>query len=1048
VAISSNRYVWGCPGANSGTGRAFFYLGSESSPSEIYRPADDRKLGDQFGYSVAIGGTDIVVGAPYSEYNSKPRAGLTYQFGANSDGSVGYKGILLAGNEANSQLGTAVAISDRNCIVSEPGAGAGKALVLNLNPVSIDDFIVFLLQASDGEVGDNFGNSVAISGKTAVVGAWGDDDVATDAGAAYVFVRGSNNWSQQQKLRADDGRQDDHFSEHAVAIEGNTIVVGAYSWDLAVNGDNAGAAYIFTRSGTVWTRETALFGESAQNFGIGIGLSGNSVLVGARGADAQGIARTGAAYVYRLDCTAPHATKALASTGSGTSSNMSLCPGSGVVISSYVSNEAGASLSRQWCKDGVPIPGPNASGNDYAVNNVSASDVGRYDVVISNACGSEISTPFILSIATFSISPSSGNFGAGGSDGSISVTSAGDCTYTAVPSASWIKITSNESGIPPKNIGFHVDPNTGPNQRTGTITIADKTFTVAQDGLNCGYSITPSAQNFSAAGNTSSVNVTATTGCAWTAVSNDNWLTITSGSNGTGNGPVNYSVAANTGPARTGTLTVAGQTVTVTQANGCTYALNPTAQTFPASIAAGAVNVTTVAGCAWTALSNASFISITSNNSGTGNGTVNYSVGANTSTSSRAGTLTIAGQTFTITQDGAIATTPAVQFSAASYNIGEGDQRVTLNVTRSGDAGSAASVSFATSDSAGAQNCNVITGVASSRCDYERGIGTVKFAAGETSKAISIFIIDDSYLEGTETFSVSLSNPSGTSLGAQSTTDIVVADNESANGVNPSDTAGFFVRLHYLDFFAREPDSGGLNFWTNEITSCGTNAPCLDNKRVNVSAAFYLSIEFQQTGYLVERIYKTAYGNASGTSTFGGSHQLSVPVVRLNEFLPDTQEIGQRVIVGQTGWEQLLENNKQAFTAGFVQRGRFTSAYPNSMTSAQFVDALNTNAGNPLSQSERDQLIGDLMAGAKTRAQALRAVAEDSDLISAESNRAFVLMQFFGYLRRNPNDPQDTDYTGYDFWLTKLNQFNGNFVNAEMVKAFISSAEYRQRFGP
>jgi hypothetical protein len=118
------------------------------------------------------------------------------------------------------------------------------------------------------------------------------------------------------------------------------------------------------------------------------------------------------------------------------------------------------------------------------------------------------------------------------------------------------------------------------------------------------------------------------------------------------------------------------------------------------------------------------------------------------------------------------------------------------------------------------------------------------------------------------------------------------------------------------------------------------------------------------------------------------------------------------------------------------------------MTPAQFVDTLNTNAGNPLSQSERDQLVNSLTSGAITRAQVLRAVAEDPDLNSAEFNRAFVLTQYFGYLRRNPNDPQDTDHTGYDFWLRKLNQFNGNFINAEMVKAFIISGEYQQRFGP
>jgi hypothetical protein len=168
----------------------------------------------------------------------------------------------------------------------------------------------------------------------------------------------------------------------------------------------------------------------------------------------------------------------------------------------------------------------------------------------------------------------------------------------------------------------------------------------------------------------------------------------------------------------------------------------------------------------------------------------------------------------------------------------------------------------------------------------------------------------------------------------------------------------------------------------------------------------------------------------------------------LNEFLSDTQKIGLGVIVGQGNWEQILENNKQAFTAEFVQRPRFSNAFPGSLTPAQFVDMLNANGGNPLSPAERDQLVSDLTSGAKTRAQVLRAVAEDPDLFNAESNRAFVLMQYIGYLRRNPNDPQDTDYTGYDFWLTKLNQLNGNFVAAEMVKAFITSSEYRQRFGP
>jgi hypothetical protein len=266
--------------------------------------------------------------------------------------------------------------------------------------------------------------------------------------------------------------------------------------------------------------------------------------------------------------------------------------------------------------------------------------------------------------------------------------------------------------------------------------------------------------------------------------------------------------------------------------------------------------------------------------------------------------------------------------------------------------------------------------------------------------------------------------------------------------VNVIDVSEFFVRQHYLDFLGREPNAPGLAFWNNEIISCGADVACLDRKRINVSAAFYLSIEFQETGYLVERIYKTAFGDATGNSQLGGAHTITVPVIRLNEFLPDTQAIGQGVVVGRSGWQQVLENNKQAFTSEFVQRSRFVSAFPLTMTAAQFVDKLNANAGNPLSLAERNHLINELAAGMKTRAQVLRAVAEDPDLNNAELNRGFVLMQYFGYLRRNPNESQDTDYTGYDFWLTKLNQFNGNFVNAEMVKAFISSTEYRQRFAP
>src|SRR5207245_11421357 len=192
---------------------------------------------------------------------------------------------------------------------------------------------------------------------------------------------------------------------------------------------------------------------------------------------------------------------------------------------------------------------------------------------------------------------------------------------------------------------------------------------------------------------------------------------------------------------------------------------------------------------------------------------------------------------------------------------------------------------------------------------------------------------------------------------------------------NPIDQAGVFVRVHYIDFLNREPDPSGLAFWTNEITSCGSDQTCIQLKRINPSAAYVLSIEFQQTGYLVERIYKAAYGDANGASTLGGAHQLAVPIVRFIEFLPDTQRIGQGVIVGQTGWETVLENNKVAFAAEFVQRSRFSSALPFSMTPAQFVDRLFLNAGVTPSATDQNAAIAEFGASTNTSDVAARARA-------------------------------------------------------------------------
>ncbi|MEP7270242.1 MAG: BACON domain-containing carbohydrate-binding protein [Acidobacteriota bacterium] len=168
----------------------------------------------------------------------------------------------------------------------------------------------------------------------------------------------------------------------------------------------------------------------------------------------------------------------------------------------------------------------------------------------------------------------------------------------------------------------------------------------------CSYAVSSSIQSFQSSGGTGSVNVTTQNGCAWTATSSANFITITNGASGHGNGTVSYSVAANTATSqRTGTLTVAGQMLTITQAGlTCTYVISATSQSFNANANTGSISVTATNGCAWTATSNANFITISGGASGNGDGTVNYFVAANTAASQRSGTMTIAGNIFTVTQ--------------------------------------------------------------------------------------------------------------------------------------------------------------------------------------------------------------------------------------------------------------------------------------------------------------------------------------------------------------------------------------------------------------
>lgn len=500
-------------------------------------------------------------------------------------------------------------------------------------------------------------------------------------------------------------------------------------------------------------------------------------------------------------------------------------------------------------------------------------------------------------------------------------------------------------------------------------------------------------------------------------------------------------------------------------------------------------------------------------------------------------------------QFGTSSSASSVQFNAATYRVSESAGSATVTVTRLGDTSIPATVNYATS-TGGTNNCSVNSGNASPQCDYSAAIGKVSFAPGEAYKTISVLITDDRYAEGNENFTVSLTSATGATLGSPSVAAITITDNESTPGTNPIDSTDFFVYQHYIDFLNRLPDPSGYAFWINNIESCGSDAVCREVKRIHTSAAFFLSIEFSETGLAAYLTNRVAFGNMSAPNP-------PVPLA-YNQFVNDAQALQRNYVFGGPGAEAQLEANKQAYFNEFVTRPAFVAKYgslsnrdyvdtlfatanlntttaeltiaglngaqavpptastatgvvilrqplsgltfsaslsftslssaetvahlhgpaaaganapviatfpngqvanfPITLTAAQalqladgqlYVDVHSANfpEGEIRAQLPRVRLVRDVILtalddGIITRAQALRLIAESALLKQKEFSRAFVLMEYFGYLRRDP------DIDGYNFWLNKLNSFNGDFIRAEMVKAFLSSTEYRQRFGP
>ncbi len=358
----------------------------------------------------------------------------------------------------------------------------------------------------------------------------------------------------------------------------------------------------------------------------------------------------------------------------------------------------------------------------------------------------------------------------------------------------------------------------------------------------------------------------------------------------------------------------------------------------------------------------------------------------------------------------------ALGFSAASYSAYKDSGSIQITVTRTGNLREAVSCDYASE------------GITTPVLPYfAPAFGTLRFAPGETVKTIAVLFADSAYTQP-DSFKIRLLNNEGNATfigGISETTVTVLARNNAPLAKNPIDEARAFVRMQYVDFLNREPDQGGWDYWTNQITNCGSDAKCVNARRIGVSAAFFIEQEFQQTGYFVLRF---SILNPVTRSRYVG----------FSDFMRDVQVIRSGAI-GQPDQEAKLEANKTAFIQRYFDDDRITVSF--GFTNEQYVDLLFQHAQMTPTQAERDALVNALNAGTETRPRVFRKVLEDERFKRNFFNGAFVLMQYYGYLRREP------DQGGYDFWLDVLNsRVPGNYRS--MVCAFITSAEYQQRFSP
>ncbi|HKS29654.1 MAG TPA: Calx-beta domain-containing protein [Pyrinomonadaceae bacterium] len=402
---------------------------------------------------------------------------------------------------------------------------------------------------------------------------------------------------------------------------------------------------------------------------------------------------------------------------------------------------------------------------------------------------------------------------------------------------------------------------------------------------------------------------------------------------------------------------------------------------------------------------------------------------------------------------------PTIGLSSNSYNISEdanntpqGYASLIVEVKRAGDTSAPATVQYSTSDTSGGNECDKVTGQASQRCDYVTQAGTLRFAAGESTKQIQIPIVADGYIEGAESFSIKLQSPTGASLGTVSEAAITIEDKGTATNPteNPYLNNSFFVRMNYMDFLSREPDAEGFATWTGVLNNCGPEKGFLgapkNCDRAFVTHGFVASPEFTDRGYEIHRIYEV------------GAQRLP----RYSEFVLDMASMS-----GAPGSQELDQNTRQ-FAESFTQKQEFINKYGDVSAQAQaeqLITKLEQTAGVTLPattqtlpgqppQYNRQELINKRQSGEFTLGQTLRAFIEQKAVYDRFFERGFVTMMYFGFLRRDP-DLNDPNLAGWTEWVYVFTNGGAERGRPDILPrdihhltfGFIYSEEYRKRFG-